>query len=79
MIKATAYTKDGRTRLVLGLSWRNLEELRRERPIIFDAKPYGFDGEIMIFAGETEQTMADLLLGASPEVKPQVDPDPNAR
>lgn len=77
MIKARGTAPDGRPVLVLGLSHDNLDRLRAGQPITFDAKPYGYDGEILIFAGKTEKAMADALIAGNPGLEPQADPDPH--
>lgn len=45
--------------LVIGLSHKNLEELKKGRPIICSGSDFGLSGdiEIIIFSGETEQSM----------------------
>lgn len=50
---------DGRELLILGLSHENLTRLKSEKPIAFRGDTVGLPGiEILIFAGETEQSMA---------------------
>lgn len=77
MIKAKGTTADGRDVLVLGLSYANLRRLQADEPIRFNAKPYGLDIDVVIFAGATEMSMAKLITRLS-GVEPQSDPDPNA-
>ncbi len=74
MIKA-AGEKGGRPALVLGLSHANLDRLRAGSPISFDAKPYGFDGTIMIFAGTDEAAMAEVLMEANPGIIKHEEPN----
>ncbi len=76
MIKARGTAPDGGRMLVLGLSYENLGRLRAGQPIQFDAKPYGYDGEIVIFAGKTEAAMADRLMRENPGLRPTPDPEP---
>jgi hypothetical protein len=71
--------KDGKpVRLVvLGLSHKNLDKLREGLPIKFNGDQAGLpaDVEVLIFAGESEQTMqrelADLV---GPETIVKIDP-----
>jgi hypothetical protein len=64
MIKALG-SQNGRPVLLLGLSFMNLDLLREDKPIVIHKEDFGphesvpFD--IVIFAGETEQSMADAL------------------
>lgn len=58
-------TKDGRTFLGIGLSYSNLERLKAGRPIHFNAEemhlPAIAVSDVIIFAGETEDSMRDEL------------------
>ena len=47
--------------LVLGLDKENVKRLTSDKPILFDGKPFGFDGQIAIVYGETLQDIADEL------------------
>lgn len=49
--------------IVLGLSHKNLDMLKKNYPIRFDSGEIGLPPgtEILIFAGDTEQSMADGL------------------
>lgn len=78
MIKASSTHKDGRPVLILGLTRKNCSLLLTNRPIYFDAKPYGFDGHIAIVGGPDEMTIA-AGLGLKPD-DPRIinDPDPGA-
>jgi hypothetical protein len=63
--------------MVIGLSHKNLERLKRGEPIKCRASDFGCtaDIEIMIFAGETEQSMAremQELIG--PQTRVTIDP-----
>lgn len=65
MVKFQATSPDGRTILGLGLSHANLDLLRAGKPIHFNAEQMGLAAlqlnEILIFAGDTEESMrADL-------------------
>ncbi len=62
MIKFTATGNDGRKHLFLGLSFKNLELLRQDKPIKIIAEEVGISHDVMIFAGETEQAMVDMLI-----------------
>jgi hypothetical protein len=77
-IQLTGKMKDGRLvhLVVLGLSRTNLARLKKGQPIRFDAAEVGLpDVEVLIFAGETEQSMAreiaDLI---GPETEVRIDP-----
>jgi hypothetical protein len=63
--------------IIFGLSHKNLDELRKGRPIKFNGAAAGLEDDIefMIFAGETEQSMQrefHELIG--PETKVHIDP-----
>jgi hypothetical protein len=47
--------------LILGLDKRNIERLTSDNPILFDGKPFGFEGQIAIVYGDTLQDIADGL------------------
>jgi hypothetical protein len=72
MIKATLRDESGAPVLVLGLSYRNLKRLQADEPIMFDGAPYGYPGNIFIFAGPTEASMARIIERFNPGV---VEPD----
>lgn len=76
MIKARGEGPDGRPVLILGLSHGNVGALLSGRPIKFDAKPYGYDGTVLIFAGEDEAAMAKLIREIDPDVPTFNDPNP---
>ena len=76
MIKASGTATDGRRWLFLGLSFDNLDRLRAGQPVRFPGETYGFSGEILIFAGETEATMTAALQEGNPGLQPQADPYP---
>ena len=62
MIKFTATTPNGRMLLGLGLSHVNLARLKNGMPIRFKGEPVGLPlYDILIFSGETEESMAKEL------------------
>jgi len=78
MMKAMATGKDGRSILLIGLSFRNLERFRNEAGDTFikiDGKEMGLPVDIMIFSGETEAHCAEYISGGiGPDTKVNVDP-----
>jgi hypothetical protein len=58
MLKATL--SDGTA--IFGLSDMNIEKLREGLPIVFDGKPFGFPGRVIIVYGKTEQAIADYIM-----------------
>lgn len=72
MIKISGTYSNG-TFILLGLSHENVKRLEEGKPISVDLKEMGLnDGHLMIFVGETEQTMeADIrrMMGRSSEEK----------
>lgn len=75
---AAGGTKDGKPRhlVVLGLSHINLARLKAGQAIAVDGVEVGLPStEIMIFAGETEQSMVrevEALIG--PQTRVRIDP-----
>lgn len=69
MIKAIA--GNGKNRLLIfGLSAGNIERLKKGQPIDIDLTEMGLEGRAVIFAGETEATMAaDLSEMIGPQTK----------
>lgn len=67
MLKMTAQGKDGRHLVVLGLSFGNLDRLRADAPdgyIKVEGKELGgLPVDVVIFAGETEASMAHTVRG----------------
>jgi len=59
MIKFKATQSNGREVLGLGLSAKNVEQLKLGRPISVWGREIDIPFDVMIFYGETEQTMAD--------------------
>lgn len=63
MLKLKVQTDQG-TLMVLGLSAMNVARLQTGMPIKFDLAPFGFEGSMMIYAGDTESSMLDELVRA---------------
>lgn len=65
MIKATATMANGRTLLVIGLSFGNLDRFRQQPGDTFiridGADSGGLPIDVMIFSGETEAHLAKLI------------------
>jgi len=65
LLIASALLDNGRTLLVLGLSTQNRERLAQGQPIQISRETHGVaipaDVAIMIFAGETEESMGRSL------------------
>ena len=63
MIKAATRLDNGKVILLFGLSHRNLDELKKDRPINIDLGELGIDieGSVLIFTGKTEQAMEEWL------------------
>lgn len=75
MIKFTA-TKDGKPLFGFGLSHGNLRLLKQGRPIVVDLALMGGEGKVMIFAGETEESIVEQmqqagLIGPDVEIREQ--------
>lgn len=71
MLKASAFRPEGPL-LIFGLSHGNLDRLRAGRPIRIDLTELGLGGDIVIFAGETEESMKaefDEMIGPETEVR----------
>ncbi|HZN77976.1 MAG TPA: hypothetical protein VFC00_40715 [Micromonosporaceae bacterium] len=51
----------GRRLLLLGLSGENVTRLMAGEPIRFDGAPYGFDGQVVIVGGRTEEAIVAEL------------------
>jgi hypothetical protein len=77
MLKAT-FEKDGRTVLLVGLSFGNLERFRAEPGdtyIRIDGREMGLPIDVLIISGETEAHMHNLIAnGIGPHTKVHVDP-----
>jgi hypothetical protein len=78
MIKAYGTMPDGRKVLMIGLSFGNLDRFRSQPGdtyITIDGKEMGLPMDIMIFSGETEAHMAELMKGTiGPHTKVHIDP-----
>ena len=78
MIKGTATGPDGRSILLIGLSFRNLDIFRTEPGDTFikiEGKELGLPVDVMIFSGETEAHCAEYVSGRiGPATKIHVDP-----
>lgn len=59
----------GRRIIILGLSHENLDRLRAGKPIQLAGDALGFAGDIVIFGGETERTMAREIVDLMPKVE----------
>lgn len=75
MLKAVAHGDDHEL-IVLGLSDENIKRLKNNQPITFDLDQLGIKGiRIFIFAGETEESMAeDMKEFIGPKTK-KIDPN----
>jgi len=80
MLKASVQGKDGRHLLVIGLTFANLDYLRRtpgDGFIKVDGRPLGIDVDIMIFSGNNEAALADIITkadGIGPSTRVVIDP-----
>ncbi len=78
MIKATATGPDGKTILVIGLSFGNLDKFRAapgDTFIRIRGDEIGLPVDVMIFSGETEAHCAEVLAGGiGPGTKVHVSP-----
>jgi hypothetical protein len=78
MIKATGRGQNGKSLLVIGLSFANLDRLRAgplDDYIPIDGAELGLSHDILIISGRTEADMADLVSQAlTPDAKVHVDP-----
>jgi hypothetical protein len=78
MIKATATIADGRTLLMLGLSFGNLDKFRAEPGDTFikiDGKEMELPIDVLIFSGETEAHMQTALAQSiTSKTKVHIDP-----
>jgi hypothetical protein len=63
--------------MIIGLSHRNLDELRKGHPIKCSGSDFGLGGniEVIIFSGDTEQSMAlEFAELVGPETQVSIDP-----
>jgi len=66
MIKATATLPDGRSLMMIGLSFGNLGKFiddPGDTYIRIDGKEMGLPVDVLIFSGETEAHLTDLMKG----------------
>ncbi len=62
MMKAAATSEDGKSRIaIVGLSTENVRRLLAGQPIKTSTDFLGIDGELVIFVGDTEESMAKDL------------------
>lgn len=61
MIKAKG-ERDGRPIVVFGLSYQNLNRLRQDQPILVNGDELDLPHDVLIFAGPTEQWLADQII-----------------
>jgi hypothetical protein len=67
MIKATTTTPEGRTLLLIGLSFGNLDRFRAEPGetyINIDGKEMGLPIDIVLFSGESEAHLQEMVASA---------------
>ena len=80
MIKTVVHTGIGRHTLVLGLSFRNLEKFK-EAPgdtfIRIDGRELHLPIDVVIFSGETEDQLAELVRKMFGEPREIIDKRPN--
>lgn len=63
MIKAAATDKEtGDPVIILGLSAENIRRLQDDQPIRVDLSEMGLTGQVVIFAGETEEAMTKTMM-----------------
>jgi hypothetical protein len=78
VIKATGKGRTGKDTLFVGLSFGNLDKFRAEPLdtfIMINGADVGLPFDVMIFSGETEAQMADLMAqGFGPDTKVYVSP-----
>jgi hypothetical protein len=76
MIKATGKGRTGKDTLFVGLSFGNLDKFRAgplDSFIMIEGSEVGLPFDVMIFSGETEAQMADLMAqGFGPDTKVHV-------
>lgn len=62
MIKFRSTTKDARPFYGLGLSHENVKRLMAGKPIVVNLADLGGYGDVVVFVGETEESMAEEVL-----------------
>lgn len=61
MIKASGRRADGKPIIVLGLSARNVENLRDNKPILIHLEELGLEGDVIVLYGNTEDDIREDL------------------
>ena len=78
MMKASVTLNDGRSLLMIGLSFKNLDKFRAEPGDTFiriDGKEMELPFDVVIFSGETEAHLAQLMAKSiGPDTKVVIDP-----
>ena len=78
MIRASATGADGRSLLMIGLSFGNLDKFRAEPGDTFiriDGREMGLPVDVLIFSGETEAHMAEIMkTSIGPATEVHIDP-----
>jgi hypothetical protein len=78
MIKATMTDENGRTVLMVGLSFGNLAKFKAmpmDTFIKIDGKAMGLPIDVLLFSGETEGEMGRFFAGRiGPETRVHIDP-----
>ena len=54
-------TRDGREVLIFGLSFENLNRLKEGKPVVIWREEMGITYDVIIFAGPTENAMAEMI------------------
>lgn len=78
MIKATATGQDGRSVLVIGLSFGNLTKFRAEpgdTHIKIDGRAMGLPMDVLIFSGKSDAALGHFMTQfIGPDTKVHIDP-----
>lgn len=60
MVRFKAQGQDGRILIGIGLSNKNIKNLKKGQPILFSLEDFGYENtDMTIVAGETEETLKD--------------------
>lgn len=75
MFRGGAVTADGQTLVIFGLSKENIRRIQADEPIMVELEQWNLPGvKVMIFAGDTEESMAtELAALIGPDTKVSVD------
>lgn len=65
MLKAVANGNKGRV-VVLGLSRKDLSDILNESPLQIDLRQFGFELDLLIMGGSTNESMKDALASLIP-------------